>query len=148
MNLINYLPKIKLIVGIILIILLIALYGYLFPKEFIFSCSGYVEETKWTNEKKSTLINRESRDEFERIVKVNKYFQGYFFTINNYSIFQCSKITQDIVFCSYRTNYDDIDDFDMVKLKYSSSRVNESGEILKKEYFHTKECELKENIFK
>ena len=43
---------------------------------------------------------------------------------------------------------DDIDDFDMVKLKYSSSRVNESGEILKKEYFHTKECELKENIFK
>ena len=148
MNLINYLPKIKIIVGIFLIVLLIATYAYLFPKEFIFSCSGFTEEAMYTNEKEPTLINSKSRDEFEKIVKVKKYFEGYFFTINNYSIFQCSKITKDIVFCSYRTNYDDSDDFDMVKLKHSSSRVYESGEILKKEYFHTKECELKENIFK
>jgi hypothetical protein len=57
-------------------------------------------------------------------------------------------MTRDLIFCTYSTNYDDIDDFDMIKLKYSSSRVYESGEILKKENFHTKECELKENIFK
>jgi hypothetical protein len=57
-------------------------------------------------------------------------------------------MTRDLIFCTYSTNYDDIDDFDMIKLKYSSSRVYELGEILKKESFHTKECELKENIFK
>lgn len=150
MNLINYLPKIKIIIGIIVIILLIATYGYLFPKEFIFSCSGYVEETKWTDEKKSTLINKESRDEFERIVKVKKYFEGYFYTINNYSIFQCSKITPDLIFCYQNTELSKYsDDFDLIRVRHLSSREYKSGEILKKEtFFHTEECELKKNIFK
>ena len=149
MNLINYPPKIKLTVGIIVIILFIATYAYLFPKEFIFSCSGFTEEAMYTNEKEPTLINSKNRDEFEKIVKVKKYFEGYFFTINNYSIFQCSKITPDLIFCYQNTEFSkDSDDFDLIRVRHYSATEQKIDKNIKTNRFYTEKCELKENIFK
>lgn len=83
-------------------IFLVVIYFVFFPKTYSFSCIG--ETTKRVLTIPDNQVISKSKFTDENSLNVNKYFFGYFYSINNSPILNCSLESDSTILCVNETN--------------------------------------------
>lgn len=134
----NLKPKYKLILWVCLVLTIYILYGLNYPKRYFFTCEGtqYVHISQIIKDpfEPKDLVKIEYTTEEDIIV--DKYFFGFFFTLNNMKITQCRQDSDSEIVC--KRNDDDQISFHPYKNTFNENFIfanKEKNE--KKNYFTT-----------
>lgn len=103
----NLKPKYKLILWVGIVLTIYILYGLNYPERYFFSCEGtlYVHTSQIIKDPLEPKDIVKTNFVTEEDVIVDKYFFGFFYTLNNMKITQCRQDSDSEIVCKKNDDY-------------------------------------------